>query len=568
MHEPAAARGTLWHNLARTELDSMPFLVPVFTIGRADRAARRWRLALALFVVFAGVTNAAAARATVLAMPKAADAAYAAAYVSQVVPSLIEVFTPTSVSVTMRNTGTATWIASEGDVFLPTQEPQDNFYWCIQDNPHGIYTGNRVLLPHDVAPGQDVTFAFVVKPLSCRFAATAPFRFRMLSQIHGTFGDETPGADVVVSTSAQFVSQQAPDVAPAGARISVGVTFMNTTNVTWRSADGYALARRAGGQRDLGHDERRAAGGRRAGRDRDVRVRHRCSRRRRRLQLPVADDRTRRCAVRADIASDADQRRRRRTAELPGTVVGRSGGRRIGMGHRSRASGRRDLRDVVHLRCNRQGTLACNDREQGPDWRVHRCAAAEHRSAVQCRPVPAAAGAQRRRRQRCADVRRSGQRHVCVHAARRFANEVDRPPGVRTAADLHVRPRVRSERRVQLPGPVVGIARRQRVRLGTEPRARRRRDLRHVVHVRRRRHADVARIHGDEDRRHDNALPTAARFTGRPVRHSRRCRSIRRRSSRRRLEPRASRSPTAMPASSRIRSTTSPGRNRSRARSS
>ena len=94
----------------------------------------------------------------------------------------------------MRNTGTATWITSEGDVFLSTQEPQDNFYWCIQDNPHGIYTGNRVLLPHDVAPGQDVTFAFVVKPLSCRFAATAPFRFRMLSQIHGTFGDETPGS--------------------------------------------------------------------------------------------------------------------------------------------------------------------------------------------------------------------------------------------------------------------------------------------------------------------------------------------------------------------------------------
>jgi hypothetical protein len=141
----------------------------------------------------------------------------------------------------MRNTGTATWIASEGDVFLATQRPQDNYYWCIQDNPHGIYSGNRVRLPHDVAPGEDVTFAFVVKPLSCGFAATAPFRFRMLSQIYGTFGDETPGADVVVSTAAQFVSQQAPDVAPAGAHISVSVTFMNTTNVTWRSADGYAL---------------------------------------------------------------------------------------------------------------------------------------------------------------------------------------------------------------------------------------------------------------------------------------------------------------------------------------
>lgn len=208
--------------------------------ARAGRRALPWRLAVALLAVIAGVAMSRPAGAVTHPSSKA-DAAYGAAFVSQVVPPLIEVFTPASVSVTMRNTGTATWIASEGDVFLATQRPQDNYYWCIQDNPHGMFSGNRVLLPHDVAPGDDVTFAFVVKPLSCGFAATAPFRFRMLSQIHGTFGDETPGADVVVSTAAQFVSQQAPDVAPAGAHISVSVTFKNTTNVTWRSADGYAL---------------------------------------------------------------------------------------------------------------------------------------------------------------------------------------------------------------------------------------------------------------------------------------------------------------------------------------
>jgi len=211
------------------------------TAFRIRRSAISRNFALGCLVVVVAASSAAHARLSLaLSTPKAADA-YSATFVEQAVPSLIEVFTPASVSVTMRNTGTATWIASEGDVFLATQRPQDNYYWCIQDNPHGIYTGNRVRLPHDVAPGQDVTFAFVVKPLSCGFAATAPFRFRMLSQIHGTFGDETPGADVVVSTSAQFVSQQAPAVAPAGAHISVSVTFMNTTNITWRSADGYAL---------------------------------------------------------------------------------------------------------------------------------------------------------------------------------------------------------------------------------------------------------------------------------------------------------------------------------------
>ena len=98
---------------------------------------------------------------------RAADA-YAAAYVAQNVPALVEVFKPASASVTMRNTGTAAWIAAQGDVFLATQRPQDNYYWCIQDNPHGMYSGNRVLLPHDVLPGEDVTFAFVVKPLCVR----------------------------------------------------------------------------------------------------------------------------------------------------------------------------------------------------------------------------------------------------------------------------------------------------------------------------------------------------------------------------------------------------------------
>ena len=60
----------------------------------------------------------------------------------------------------MRNTGTATWYQTEGDVFLATQEPQDNYYWCIQGNPYGSHSGNRVLLPNDVAPNQEVTFTF------------------------------------------------------------------------------------------------------------------------------------------------------------------------------------------------------------------------------------------------------------------------------------------------------------------------------------------------------------------------------------------------------------------------
>lgn len=189
----------------------------------------------------ASALPAAASGASARGAPRAAAEAYSAAYVSQDAPPFIELFAPVAVSVTMRNTGTAPWISAEGDVFLATQRPQDNYFWCIQGNPHGIYSGNRVLLPHDVAPGQEVRFDFIVKPLSCGFTATAPFRFRMLSQTHGTFGEETPDPGSVISTASEFVSQQVPGIAPAGARIPVTVVFRNTSTTAWRPADGYAL---------------------------------------------------------------------------------------------------------------------------------------------------------------------------------------------------------------------------------------------------------------------------------------------------------------------------------------
>jgi hypothetical protein len=197
--------------------------------SRRGNAAIRLRLVVAMAALGAGVPSSA-----VQAQP-----AYDAAYVSETVPSQIEPFTPAAAAVTMQNTGTATWV--RGDVFLSTQDPQDNYYWCIQNNPYGMYSGNRVLIPYDIAPNQQVTFNFVVKPLACRFAPTAPFVFRMLSQTHGTFGQETPNPGVVVAPATQFVSQQVPATVPAGATILVTETFMNTTMTTWQVSDGYSL---------------------------------------------------------------------------------------------------------------------------------------------------------------------------------------------------------------------------------------------------------------------------------------------------------------------------------------
>jgi hypothetical protein len=168
-----------------------------------------------------------------------AQPAYDAQYISETVPSQIEPLTSASASITMQNTGTATWI--RGDVFLSTQDPQDNYYWCIQNNQYGMYSGNRVLIPNDVAPNEQVTFNFDVVPLSCRFAAASPFVFRMLSQTHGTFGQETPDPGVIVATATVFVSQQVPAMVPAGATVLVTETFTNTTTTTWQVTDGYTL---------------------------------------------------------------------------------------------------------------------------------------------------------------------------------------------------------------------------------------------------------------------------------------------------------------------------------------
>ena len=183
----------------------------------------------------------AALAACAISTASRAQAEYSAAFVSQTAPSFAELLAPATVSVTMKNTGTATWYRTDGDVFLATQEPQDNYYWCIQGNPYGSRSGNRVLLPNDVAPNQEVTFNFTVKPLGCVFSAPSPLRFRMLSQLYGTFGDETPDPQVVVSTASEFVAQQVPATVPVGAVVLVTETFRNTTPSTWQTTDGYTL---------------------------------------------------------------------------------------------------------------------------------------------------------------------------------------------------------------------------------------------------------------------------------------------------------------------------------------
>src|SRR5579862_2557752 len=96
--------------------------VNVAVACRERRTARASRRTI-VHVLLAGLA------ACVLAQQAPAQVlAYAAAFVTQTAPASIEIMKPAAVSITMRNTGTLTWRAAEGDVFLATQEPQDNYY--------------------------------------------------------------------------------------------------------------------------------------------------------------------------------------------------------------------------------------------------------------------------------------------------------------------------------------------------------------------------------------------------------------------------------------------------------
>lgn len=114
-------------------------------------------------------------------------AANNSAFVSQNVPTTMQRSQTATVSVTMRNTGTATWFA--GTYFLGSQNPQDNTTWGL----------NRVSLASSVAPGGQTTFTFnITAPAT---AGTYNFQWRMLQQGIGSFGAFSSNVAVTVTSS-------------------------------------------------------------------------------------------------------------------------------------------------------------------------------------------------------------------------------------------------------------------------------------------------------------------------------------------------------------------------------
>lgn len=157
-----------------------------------------------------------------------------AAFVSQSIPTNMVGGQTYSATVTMRNTGSATW--TEGVMYrLGSQNPDNNSTWGV----------GRAYLTTAVAPGQQYTFTFPITAPSA--PGTYNFQWRMLQENVVWFGESSTNIPISVSATAAtnnaaFVSQSLPvTTMTAGQTYTVAVTMRNTGTTTWTAADAYKL---------------------------------------------------------------------------------------------------------------------------------------------------------------------------------------------------------------------------------------------------------------------------------------------------------------------------------------
>ena len=114
-----------------------------------------------------------------------------AQFVTQSVPSTLRPGETTMVAITLRNTGSTTWI-SAGNYHLGSQNPQDNLRWGL----------NRVYLAdaEAIAPGQQKTFTFHITAPNT--AGTYNFQWRMVQDGLEWFGAYTPNVVITVAPPA------------------------------------------------------------------------------------------------------------------------------------------------------------------------------------------------------------------------------------------------------------------------------------------------------------------------------------------------------------------------------
>jgi hypothetical protein len=149
-----------------------------------------------------------------------------ASFVSQSVPSSMTAAQSTSVSVTMHNSGTTTWVA--GSYVLGSMNPAGNMTWGL----------NQVPLTSSVAPGANATFVFSITAPSV--ASTYNFQWSML---HSGVAFGTPSTNVSITVSsgggggsgdnAQFLSSNMPTTLNPGQFVQVTIMMKNTGTTSW-----------------------------------------------------------------------------------------------------------------------------------------------------------------------------------------------------------------------------------------------------------------------------------------------------------------------------------------------
>ena len=140
-------------------------------------------------------------------------------FISQTVPPGVEAGQEFDISITFANTGTTTWTDSEL-YHLGSQNPQDNFNWGV----------NRLVLPNDVSPGEQVTITATL---------TAPsviglyyFQWQMVQDGVEWFGEKSEAVSFVVDeelTDSLFIN---------GDGFLISDHIVSTSFFTWFSVDG------------------------------------------------------------------------------------------------------------------------------------------------------------------------------------------------------------------------------------------------------------------------------------------------------------------------------------------
>jgi len=151
-----------------------------------------------------------------------------AQYVSQSAPSTMVSGQSYPVTVTMKNSGSATWTAAAGYRLD-----------CIQG---ALWSKATVALAggDSIAPGQSKTFSFnVIAPPS---GGANAMQWRM-DKSGSKFGEATPALSINVTApdDAHFVSQLVSTTFAPGASFTAKVTMQNTGTTTWTQAAGYCL---------------------------------------------------------------------------------------------------------------------------------------------------------------------------------------------------------------------------------------------------------------------------------------------------------------------------------------